>query len=1338
MSNRKPERTESRLEKLLTRCSLIDAARLRRRLYGARRIGDDRRRMRVLDEIDRNIATAAQLMDQKQSRQISIKYPEELPITGKLGELREIIASNQVTIVCGQTGSGKSTQLPKLCLNMGFGVKGMIAHTQPRRIAARTVAARVASELNTPLGDVVGYKVRFGEQTSAMTRIKVLTDGMLLAETQNDRQLLAYDTIIIDEAHERSLNIDFLLGYVHHLLGKRQDLKLIITSATIDPQRFSEHFNEAPIIQVSGRTYPVETRYRTGEAGESERDLPDRIVRAVDELASEPPGDVLVFLSGEREIREAAQMLRRSVGQSHGMGGGGARGGGGGGVEILPLYSRLSMAEQTRIFKAHTGRRIVLATNVAETSLTVPGIRYVVDTGLARISRFSSRSKMQRLPIEAISQASADQRAGRCGRVAPGVCIRLYSQEDYEQREAFTPPEILRSNLAGVILQMRALNLPAIEDFGFIEPPRAAAIRAGYQTLFELGAVDEKHELTPLGRRLATLPVDPRVARMIFAGEQENCLEEILIIASALSVQDPRERPAEKQNEADTAHEKFADEYSDFVSYLNLWKFQREQSEKLSRGQFKKCCRQNFLSQIRLREWQDLHRQLIRLAREQKLRLNQAPGTIDAIHRALLTGLLAHIGCKDERGVYKGTRGSIFAIFPGSVLNKQRPSWVVAGEIVETSRVFARCVGTIEPAWVERVGKHVLKRQHSQPRFDEKSGKVIAQETVTMLGLEIVRNRTVHLGLIDPPAARKLFIEQGLVEGLLRTRARFMENNRRVTGQVRAMECKARQHGLLADDDQLYAFYERILPEDVYSLQTLDRWRKKIERHEPEVLFMKQSDALAGDASEITPERFPDQVRFGERALRVRYVNEPGSESDGITVETSLDDLELIDGSGLIRLVPGVLEQVIIALLHTLPKAIRKRIDLQIFARSCLKQSLSCDKPLEEVVCEHARHELDVHIDREMLKLDQIPQHLRVNVRVYEDQRKNEMLTEGRDLAQIRKTLAPELKKRFAKAAADAYGSSGHKEWNFGTLEAFIEIKRDGVITRAYPMLMESADGGREGGQEGGRGWEGGVNLALSQSAEYARAMTHFGLRQLVLLRHGREIRSLVQHDPSFGRITRIAATLGDAKLMHHAMAGQIVTGAYLAEGNRENACRDDRAFEAMLELGWERMSQAGRLVCDSVDRALAEYQVSSLLMEKISGSAQAGAVRDVQAQLRGLLSASAFGRMPWIKVRSLPRFAAGARIRLERLEQRGRGGLEKDIAACMQLRPLLEVYGQAWRALGESAWYDPELIAYRWMIEEYRVFLFAPSLMGGGRGWVSLKEINKARERMRERLKNL
>lgn len=969
-----------------------------------------------------------------------ITFAESLPVSGKRDEIARAIAAHPVVIVCGETGSGKTTQLPKICLALGRGLgaggAGLIGHTQPRRLAASSTGRRIAEELGTPFGEVVGYKVRFTDNLAPGASVKLMTDGILLAETQTDPLLKAYDTLIIDEAHERSLNIDFLLGYLRQILPRRPDLKLIVTSATIDAERFARHFGSderpAPVIEVSGRLYPVEVRYRpiaddrpaavrhaegassgrdrAKSAREAERDLMDGIVDAVDELCREGPGDVLVFLPGEREIRDAAEALRKHH-PPH--------------TEILPLFARLSAAEQERVFKASNARRIVLATNVAETSLTVPGIRYVVDTGLARVKRYSYRNKVEQLQIEPISQAAANQRAGRCGRVADGVCIRLYEESDFAGRARFTDPEILRSSLASVILRMKSLHLSAIESFPFIEPPPGRAIADGYQLLNELGAVDDENALTPLGRELARLPLDPRVGRMILAARDQQALREVLVIASALSVQDPRERPVDAQEQADQAHRRFADERSEFLQWLRIWAwFEEAVAHKKSNRQLVDACRQHFLSHLRLREWRDVHSQLLTVVREHGWRLNEADATFEQIHLSLLTGLLGNIGFKaEDEPHYLGARGIKFHLWPGSALVKKAGRWVMAAELVETSRLYARCIAKIEPEWIERIGAHLLKKSLSEPHWEKRPAQVAAFERATLYGLTIYHRRRVAFGRQDPARARELFIRGALVDGEFDTKLAFFAHNRKLLADIEQLEHKSRRQDVLVDDELIHAFYDQAIPAGIHTGAAFERWyRDEVSKSgQPEdklrLLYLSRDDLMRHEAAGVTTELFPKRVTMAGVEMALAYHFEPGSPRDGVTLAVPLFALNQVDARRAEWLVPGMLKEKAHLLLKSLPQKLRRHcVPLPEYAAGFVERAgrerFGAGGLVDALIAD-VREQTQVATKTSDFKLETLPAHLFMNFKVIDEH--GRQLAMGRNLAQLRAELGAQAQQHFQK-----------------------------------------------------------------------------------------------------------------------------------------------------------------------------------------------------------------------------------------------------------------------------------------------------------------------------------
>ncbi|HZB34379.1 MAG TPA: ATP-dependent RNA helicase HrpA, partial [Streptosporangiaceae bacterium] len=1033
------------LRSRLPEVMLRDQHRLRRRVEGVRKIKEARAKDKVLAEIAGEVAAAEQRVADRRAAVPAITYPPELPVAQKRDEILAAIRDHQVVIVAGETGSGKTTQLPKICLELGRGVLGTIGHTQPRRLAARTVAARIAAELDTELGGAIGWKVRFTDQVGDGTLVKLMTDGILLAELQQDRMLRQYDTLIIDEAHERSLNIDFILGHVRQLLPRRPDLKVIITSATIDPERFSRHFGDAPIIEVSGRMYPVEVRYRplvATEEGEEDRDQIQAIGDAVRELSAEGRGDILVFLSGEREIRDTADALGK-MNLS--------------GTEVVPLFARLSAAEQYRVFQPHRGRRIVLATNVAETSLTVPGIKYVIDPGTARISRYSHRTKVQRLPIEAISQASADQRKGRCGRTSDGICVRLYAEDDFAARPEFTDPEIVRTNLASVILQMTAARLGDIETFPFIDPPDRRNIKDGLQLLHELGALEEGGRITPLGRTLVQLPVDPRLARMIVAAGDNGCVREVLVIAAALSIQDPRERPADRQQAADEKHRRFADPSSDFLAYLNLWRYLRDKQQELSGSQFRRLCKTEFLHYLRVREWQDLYTQLRQVAGRLGVKVETAPADPDKIHISLLAGLLSHIGLMDpERREYEGARGARFAIFPGSALFKKPPRWVMSAELVETSRLWARVNARIQPEWVEPLAGHLVKRSYSEPHWEKARGAVMAVEKVTLYGVPIVAARKVDYGRIDPALSRELFIRHALVEGDWDTRHRFFHDNRRLLGEVEELEHRARRRDILVDDETLFDFYDRRVPADVVSARHFDGWWRKARAREPRLLTFDPGMLVNAAAGEISEADYPDFWRQDGLRLRLTYRfdpggSEPGADADGVTVHIPLSVLNQVRAEGFDWQIAGLREELVTELIRSLPKAIRRSfVPAPNFAKAVLGRVTPRQGPILDAIAKELRSMGGPVISRESWDLARVPDHLKITFRVVDGDR---TIAEGKDLAALKRRLAPEVRATLSHAGTDIE-RRGLREWSIGALPRSYE--HGGM--KGYPALVDEGD----------------------------------------------------------------------------------------------------------------------------------------------------------------------------------------------------------------------------------------------------------------------------------------
>lgn len=1078
----------------LTDCLLQDQFRLRRRLSQSKKITEPAAQLQQLQKIAADISRSVALRDIRKAAVPTINYPMELPVAAKKDDIKAAIAANQVVIIAGETGSGKTTQIPKICLELGRGVAGTIGHTQPRRLAARSVADRIAEELACQPGQQVGYKIRFGDHTTSQTLVKLMTDGVLLAEMQQDRFLNQYDTIIIDEAHERSLNIDFLLGYLKQLLPKRPDLKLIITSATIDPQRFSRHFFDAPVIEVSGRTFPVETRYRPyTEQDDKDTDQLQGIFDAVEELYREPRGDILIFLNGEREIRDTADALEK-LKLPH--------------TEVLPLYARLSAAEQNRIFQSHAGRRIVLATNVAETSLTVPGIRYVIDPGTARLSRYSYRSKVQQLPIEAISQASANQRKGRCGRVAAGICIRLYSEEDFTGRPEFTDPEILRTNLASVIMQMLALGLGDIDAFPFLQRPDSRFVNDGIKLLEELGAIEpqrgrQKLSLTVLGKQLARLPIDPRLARMVVAAGSNGALNEVLVVVAALSIQDPRERPLDKQQKADESHARFADTDSDFSSWLKLWAYLQQQQQELSNNQFRRLCRQEFLNYLRVREWQDLVSQLSQLAKEQGMTFNTGTADYQQLHSALLTGLLGQVGFKDTEADYLGPRQTRFYAFPGSHLFKRKPKWVVAAEWVETSKLYARSLAKIEPEWIEPLAAHLVTRSYSEPHWEKKRGAVVAYEQVSLYGLVIVPKRAVLYSKIDEVVSHQIFIREALVNQELGSNEAFLSHNQRLIDGVTALEEKSRRRDILVDEETLAAFYAEKVP--VWANNRIDfaKWWKKQRTSQPDFLNFDPDSLLNRDASDITADKFPESWHQGNLTLPLQYHFAPGEPDDGVSVIIPLALLNQIDDSGFDWLIPALRHELLVALIKSLPKQYRRNfVPAPNYADALLQLIAPEQGKLLEVISQRLKRMSGVSIPDDAWDLASLPAHLIMNFKVVDE--KGNTLQQGRSLSLLKQGLQGEVQQSLSQVAEQGIEQAALTDWSFGKLpREYVKIQA-GYEIKAFPALVDEKDS---------------VAIKLLDNPQQAMQTTRLGLRRLLLLNVPSPVKYLQESLPNKAKL---------------------------------------------------------------------------------------------------------------------------------------------------------------------------------------------------------------------------
>ncbi|WP_332855596.1 ATP-dependent RNA helicase HrpA [Duganella sp. S19_KUP01_CR8] len=1280
-----------------------------------------------------------------------ITYPEDLPVSGRRHEIAEALQNSQVIIVSGETGSGKTTQLPKICLELGRGQKGLIGHTQPRRIAASSTAKRIAQELGTPLGVTVGFKVRFADTLTKGASVKLMTDGILLAETQTDPLLRNYDTIIIDEAHERSLNIDFLLGYLKQLLPRRPDLKVIITSATIDADRFSRHFGTpekpAPVIEVSGRLYKVEVRYRPIEsdivnpavanaegkgqrtaAAREKRDLMDAVIDGVDELSRLGSGDVLVFLPGEREIRDAAEALRKHH-PPH--------------VEILPLFARLSAEEQERVFKLTNARRIVLATNVAETSLTVPGIRYVVDAGLARVKRYSYRNKVEQLQIEPIAQSAANQRAGRCGRVADGVCIRLYEEQDYLQRPKFTEPEILRSSLASVILRMKSLHLTDVETFPFIEPPLARAIADGYQLLQELGAVDEYNQLTPLGNKLSKLPLDPRVGRMILAALDNVCLDEVLIIASALSVQDPRDRPMEHQQAADEAHKKFADEKSEFLSYLKIWKwFDNAIEHKKTNRQLMDNCRTNFLSQLRLREWRDVHSQLLTIVKEQGWRINEAPATYENLHMALLTGLLGNIGFKgeDEPGAgYLGARGIKFNIWPGSSLLKKPGKWIMAAELVDTTRLYARCVAQIQPEWLEKVGGHLLKKSWGEPRWEKKSAQVSASERATLYGLVVYSQRRINYGLFNPTEAREIFIRDALVGGDYETRAPFFAHNHKLIKEIENLEHKSRRLDVLVDDELIAAFYDKLIPADVVNGAGFEKWHKDATAAEPKLLYLNRDELMRHEAAGVTTDLFPKMMSVTGLEMQLTYHFEPGSVRDGVTMAVPLFALNQLPRERCEWLVPGMLKEKVHLLLKSLPQKLRRHcVPLPDYAAKFCERVHEAGVfgrgDLVDAIIADIRKQITISVLTSDFKPETLAAHHFMNFKVIDEH--GRQLEMGRNLATLQAEFGTQARESFQKMAESSGGQgvsmralgsggsaassaaspaasakagapaaqgkgapaaagaaptatsgitlTGLTSWTFGELPELLEIAQGKLTLIGFPALVDKGTH---------------CDLEVFDDPTVAARTHRIGLRRLFSLQMKDQIKFIEKGIPGLQQMGMQFMSMGTQEELRE----QIINKALDIACLQDPLPLDAASFAKRKDEGKSRLV----LLVNEIARLLSQVLTEFHGLPKRLQGLPAQAAADMQSQLQGLVNKRFLSENEYSQLSHFPRYLKAMNVRIEKL----RGDPARDAKLMAEWQQAATLYQRANKDKSAGKNTDPKMVEFRWMLEELRVSLFAQEL---------------------------
>ena len=1222
------------------------------------------------------LAQGAVLAQRRKARLESlpaIEFPSDLPVVGKREVLARAIAEHQVVIVCGETGSGKTTQLPKICLTLGRGVLGCIGHTQPRRVAARTVATRIAFELKTELGGAVGFKVRFHDKVSADTSIKLMTDGILLAEIHSDPLLKHYDTLIIDEAHERSLNIDFLLGYLKQLLPRRPDLKLIITSATLDADRFASHFG-AKVIEVSGRSYPVETRYRPlqiSEEGEAQ-DVPQAISSALDELAAGGlRGDVLVFLPGEREIRDTAEVLRKHNPK---------------GIEVLPLYSRLSAAEQDKVFKVGNQRRVVLATNVAETSLTVPNIGYVIDCGLARMNRYSIRQKVEQLHIEKISRAAANQRAGRCGRVMSGVCVRLYDEADFLQRDEFTDPEIFRVSLATVILRMSALDLGEISEFPFIEPPTPRMIADGYQLLGELGAIDDARQLTGLGHELAKLPLDPKISRLLLAGRQYHCLTEILIIASALSVQDPRDRPLERQEAADAAHKRFADERSDFLAYIKIWAwYEQALAHKQSNRLMAEECRKNFLSPLRLREWRELHQQLHTQVAEMGMQENDAPASYEEIHKALLCGLLGNIGMKGVEGnEYLGARGIKFVIASNSVLAKKGTKWVMAGELVETHKLFARCLARIEPEWLEEVGAHLIKRHYFDPHWEKKAAQVTAYERSTLHGLLLNAKKRVHYGPRNVAESRVVFIRQALVGGEFDTRAPFFAHNQKLIADIEALEHKARRPDVLVDDELIFAFYDQRVPAHIHNGATFEAWRKEAERTDAKLLFLKKDDLMRHEAEGITTDKFPPQLKIDNVSFALSYNFSPGKNDDGITLTVPLALINQVSAARCEWLIPGILAEKVVQLIKTLPQKTRRNlVPVPEFAAAFCREVQPSGTPLLQALARYLREQRQLDAPLDAFRLEQLPQHLLMNFRVLDEH--GRQLGMSRNFAQLHAELAPRAAPVIAAATKEASVAASEQRctsWSFGEFAETRAVQRAGQSVTLFNALADDGDA---------------VVLRAFDTRESAQVAHRSGLRRLFMLLLKEQVKYMEKNLPDAQKLGMLYMPLGTPQELQQ----------QILEMTFERCCLNDplpvneAEFTARGKEAKNRLLLVAQEIARLASGILTEYHALQKSLPQLKAHAQAA--QDVRAQLEFLVHKRFIADTPFERLQHLPRYLKAINLRIEKL----RANPARDAQCMAQIQPLL----QALQKLRQAHKADPRVDEFARLMQELRVSVFAQEL---------------------------
>ncbi|PKF55501.1 ATP-dependent RNA helicase HrpA [Alteromonadales bacterium alter-6D02] len=1266
---------------------LLDGIKIRARLRGLNKIKQQERKAKSLEKIASDCEAALSRYQHRVTNAPKVTYPQQLPVSQLKDDIATAIANNQVVIVAGETGSGKTTQLPKICLELGRGQKGLIGHTQPRRLAARSVAERIASELDSELGQVVGFRVRFADKLNDNTYVKLMTDGILLAEIAHDPFLNRYDTIIIDEAHERSLNIDFLLGYLKRLLPKRPDLKVIVTSATIDTKRFSSHFNDAPVIEVSGRTFPVEVRYHIDEQNQ-DKDQLQSIFDAVDELVAHGPGDILIFMNGEREIRDTSDALaKRNLVHT----------------DILPLYARLSYAEQSKIFKSSNKRRIVLATNVAETSLTVPGIRYVIDPGTARISRYSYRTKVQRLPIEKVSQASANQRKGRCGRVAEGVCIRLYSEADFDARPLFTDPEILRTNLASVILQMVSLGLGDIEAFPFIQPPDSRNINDGVRLLEEIGALSKEHKkgkfsaneqlsLSEIGKKIASLPIDPRLARMVIEANNNGSLEQLLIITSALSIQDPRERPLEYQQKSDQAHQRFIDKTSDFIAFVNLWDYLQEQQQALSNSRFRKLCREQFLNYLRIREWQDLYAQLVQVLSEQGISVKSNEPNWQSVHQAILSGLLSHIGFKENNNEFSGARNAKFFIFPGSALAKKPPKWTMVSELVETSRLFGRVAAKIEPEWIEPLAGDLVKKSYSEPHFEKKAARVVAFEQVSLFGVIIVTKRKVDYTPIKPVEAREIFIRQGLVEGELNSQLNFYRHNLKLVEQVEELEHKSRRRDILIDEEDLFRFYDEKLPQDISSESSLTRWWRKAQKQQPKLLDFDIEALMRSDAKTVSKNDFPDTWQQGNLTFQLSYHFEPGDIDDGVSVHIPIELLNQVTQDGFDWQVNGLREEKVIALIKSLPKSLRRNfVPAPNYASACLDTMPVMQGRMVDAMAKQLLRMSGVRIELDNWDSSQLTPHLFINYKIEKNVGRNKykLIKQGRDLAKLQEELSGQVSQSLAKVADKGIEQQDITQWNFGSLPASYTSKRGQFEIKAYPALVANKQS---------------VEIKLFDDEGLAQQSNLVGLRQLLLLNVPSPIAYMQRALPNKAKLGLYYHGFGQVNVL----IDDIIAAAVDSIIEKHNTTVDDESkFNQLRDIVRAELADQGVVIAEKVEQCLS---LLNAINKKLKGKVSLDMVMahgDIKSQLEKLVFKGFVTEVGHHRLDDLHRYLKAVERRLEKLPV----DPNKDRIVTIAIDSVNKEYQALVNKLGKTAIMPASLVEIRWMIEELRVSLFAQTL---------------------------